>query len=228
MATKKTTKRNLRRALWLALAAALPAWLPAQAQEPAKPEPPTQEQPLATAPTIKAESRIVLVDAVVTDKKGSYLHDLQQKDFRVFEDNKEQPITSFSFGSDPAAPAGSQKRYIVLFFDNSSMLAPDQIPARAAAAKFIEKNANPDLLMAVVDFGGSLQVKQNFTTNGELLTAAVNGVKHTNIETNAQSAADLPPAMVASSSFISLSKAEGDYGARTMLLGLRSLAKNLR
>jgi len=228
MATKKTTKRNLRRALWLTLAAALPAWLPAQAQEPAKPEPPTQEQPLATAPTIKAESRIVLVDAVVTDKKGSYLHDLQQKDFRVFEDNKEQPITSFSFGSDPAAPNGLQRRYLVLFFDNSSMASPDQIQARAAAAKFIEKSANPDLLMAVVDFGGSLQVRQNFTANGELLSAAVKGLKRPSIETNAQSASSLPPEVVASSSFTSLSRSESDFGARTMLLSLRSLAKNLR
>src|SRR5215470_12775441 len=228
MATKKTTKRNLRRALWLALAAALPAWLPAQAQEPAKPEPPTQEQPLATAPTIKAESRIVLVDAVVTDKKGNYLHDLQQKDFRVFEDNKEQPITSFSFGSDPAAPAGSQKRYVVLFFDNSSMASPDQIQTRVAATKFVDKNASPDLLMAVVDFGGSLQVRQNFTANGELLAKAVNGVKTPSIETNGQSASSLPAEMVASSSFTSLSRSESDFGARTMLLAIRSLAKNLR
>src|SRR5215469_18819506 len=111
----KIGNRNLRRALRMTLAAALSAWPSARAQEPAKPEPPAQqqEQPLATAPTIHVESRTVLVDAVVTDKKGNYLHDLQQKDFRVFEDNKEQPITSFSFGSDPAAPAGSQKRYVV-------------------------------------------------------------------------------------------------------------------
>jgi len=31
--------------------------------------------------------------------------------------------------------------------------------------------------MAVVDFGGSLIVRQNFTTNAQLLTAAVSGVK---------------------------------------------------
>src|SRR5262249_17010438 len=176
------------------IAPSLPLIGGAQAQEPAQPQPPAQqqEQPVATAPTIHVESRTVLVDAVVTDKKGNYLHDLQQKDFRVFEDNKERPITSFSFGSDPAAPAGSQKRYVVLFFDNSSMVSPDQIQARAAAAKFIDKNAGPDLLMAVADFGGSLQVRQNFTANGELLTRAVNGVKTPGIETNAQSASTLP------------------------------------
>jgi VWFA-related protein len=229
MAPNKMKKQSLQALLGITIAAAaLPLVLRAQAQEPAKPEAAAQQQPLATAPTIRAESRIVLVDAVVTDKKGNYLHDLQQKDFRVFEDNKEQPITSFSFGSDPAAPNGSQSRYIVLFFDNSSMASPDQIQARAAAAKFIDKNANPDLLMAVVDFGGSLQVRQNFTANGELLAAAVNGLKRPSIETNAQSASSLPPEVVASSSFTSLSRSESDFGARTMLLSLRSLAKNLR
>src|SRR5215469_3212747 len=226
----KIGNRNLRRALRMTLAAALSAWPSARAQEPAKPEPPAQqqEQPLATAPTIHVESRTVLVDAVVTDKKGNYLHDLQQKDFRVFEDNKEQPITSFSFGSDAAAPAGSQKRYVVLFFDNSSMASPDQIQTRVAATKFVDKNAGPDLLIAVVDFGGSLQVRQNFTANGELLAKAVNGVKTPSIETNGQSASSLPAELVASSSFTSLSRSESDFGARTMLLSLRSLAKNLR
>ena len=68
--------------LWLAAAA--------RAQEQARPE---QTPPVA--PVIKTESRIVLVDTVVTDKKGNYIRDLTQENFKVFEDNKEQAITSF-------------------------------------------------------------------------------------------------------------------------------------
>lgn len=49
-------------------------------------------------PVIKTEAREVLVDAVVTDKKGNYIKDLEQKDFRVWEDNKEQRVTSFLRG----------------------------------------------------------------------------------------------------------------------------------
>ena len=51
---------------------------------------------------IKKESRLVLVDTVVTDKKGEYIRDLKQSDFKVYEDNKEQAISTFSTGSDPA------------------------------------------------------------------------------------------------------------------------------
>jgi VWFA-related protein len=202
--------------------------LRAQTPEPAKPEAPAQQQPIATSSVIRAESRVVLVDAVVTDKKGNYVHDLTQKDFKVFEDNKEQAVTSFSFGNDSSGPVSAQKHYMILFFDNSSMAAPDQIQARAAAAKFIAEGAGPDRLMAVVDFGGSLMVRQNFTASPELLTAAVNGVKNPNIETNGQSAALAAPVMIASSGMSSISSAEADFGARTMLLAVRSLAKNLR
>ena len=53
---------------------------------------------------IRTETRVVLVDAVVTDKKGNYVRDLTAKDFRVWEDNKEQPVTSFSFEADAASP----------------------------------------------------------------------------------------------------------------------------
>jgi len=230
MATQPTnwTKHQMLLALGLLVFPAFPLALRAQNAEPAKPEAPAQQQPVATSPVIRTESRVVLVDAVVTDKKGNYVHALTQKDFKVYEDNKEQAVTSFSFGSDPSGPVSAQKHYMILFFDNSSMAAPDQIQARAAAAKFVAEGAGPDRLMAVVDFGGSLLVKQNFTSNTDLLTAAVSGVKHAEIETNGQSAALANPVLVASSGLSSISNAEADYGARTMLLAVRSLAKNLR
>jgi len=71
---------------------------------------------------------------------------------------------------------------MILFSTTPRWPCPDQIQARAAATKFIAEAAAPDQLMAVVDFGGTLLVKQNFTANADLLTAAVSGVKHANIE----------------------------------------------
>ena len=63
----------------------------------------------------------------MTDKKGDYVHDLTQNDFKVYEDNKEQAVSSFSFGADTAIQAQGQKKYLILFFDNSTMAMPDQI-----------------------------------------------------------------------------------------------------
>ena len=46
----------------------------------------------------------MLVDVVVTDKKGDYVEDLEMKNFKVWEDNKEQPLKTFSYGADPNSP----------------------------------------------------------------------------------------------------------------------------
>src|ERR1700732_4806679 len=176
---------------------------------------------------IKKESRLVLVDTVVTDKKGEYVRDLKQSDFKVYEDNKEQAISSFSTGSDPAIQASGQKRYLILFFDNSTMQTPDQIQARKAANQFIAANADGDHLMAVVDFGGALRIVQNFTANADLLKSAVAGIKSSSVNPNAN-VPDAQPVTVASTGLSSLSNAEADFGARSVLLAVRSLAKNLR
>jgi VWFA-related protein len=172
---------------------------------------------------IHKETRLVLVDTVVTDKKGNYVRDLTQKDFKVFEDNKEQPVVSFSPQSDASAPSPGQRRYLILFFDNSTMDAPEQIQARGAAAKFIDANASADHLMAVVDFGGALNIVQNFTADAAHLQAAVARVKNSAVDPNAAQ-----PVTIASTGISSLSTAAADFGARSMLLAVRSLAKNLR
>lgn len=205
--------------------------LPVHAQDAPKPPDSSPQSPSSPAlPVIKTESRIVLVDSVVTDKKGNYIHDLTQQDFKVFEDNKEQPITSFSIGSDTANPLnGDQKRYLVFFFDNSSMDVPNQMRARDTAAKFIEQNPSADHYIAVAEYTGSLVIKQNFTTNVALLKSAVSGVKVPYLESNGPNSSQA--ALNASTSPIfpgGLSQAEADLGARSMLLSIRTLAKNLR
>src|SRR6202049_1655770 len=201
------------------------AVLLAQAQQPAP------EAPAGDATTIRKETRLVLVDTVVNDKKGNYVRDLTAKDFRIWEDNKEQPIKDFSFEQDTASPDKAQPRYLVLFFDNSTMDMSDQMRARQAAAKFIDANAAPNRLIAVVDFGGTVRIAQNFTADANKLKQVVAGLKTSPVSPNA------PPVQVASlgtspitgSTFgmPSLGNAEADFGARSVLLALRSLATSL-
>jgi VWFA-related protein len=227
MNTLTNFRRTIQLGAWLAAGAicAIPA--PSRAQE--QPAPPSQAASPAEpqpAVVIKKESKLVLVDSVVTDKKGNYIRDLTQNDFKVFEDNKEKQVSSFSAGADAATQSNGQRRYLILFFDNSTMAAPDQIQARSAATKFIAANAGPDRLMAVVDFGGSLRIVQNFTANADVLRAAVSGVKTSSVDPNAP-APDVP-VTIASTGLSSLGNAAADFGARSMLLAVRSLAKNLR
>ena len=198
---------------------------PAQSQAPAAQPSTGSEQAVQSNSVIKTESRVVLVDAVVTDKKGHYITDLTQGDFKVYEDNKEQTVTSFSSEADPKVQAAGQKHYMILFFDSTTMEMGDQMQARSAAAKFIDSNAGPDRLMAVVNFGGSLVIRQNFTSNPKLLQAAVTGTNTPNIDARTDAS---QPVVMAMAGAPSLSNAEADFGARSMLLAIRSLAKNLR
>src|SRR5271156_2012090 len=189
---------------------------------------------------IKAETREVRVDVVVTDKKGNYVQDLTTNDFRLYEDDKQQSINSFSFGADPNAPIEAKRHYMVLFFDNSSMDLGDQPRARAAAGKFIDAYAGADRVMAIVNFGGTLQFAQNFTMDSTRLKQAVSGISSSAVSPNGSASnggsianssggainANLPTAGL-QSGLPSLGNAEGDFGAYTLLLSLRQLAKSL-
>src|SRR5581483_2713811 len=103
-------------------------------------------------PVIRTETRMVLVDAVVTDRSGAAIRGLTAKDFHLWEDNKEQTIQSATFVADATGP-DAQRSYLVLFFDNTTLDYISQGRARDAAAQFIEANAGPNRSMAVVNYG---------------------------------------------------------------------------
>ena len=193
-------------AVWLG-AAALFAQAAAQDQDKSKP-------PVDSGTVIKTETRLVVVDAVVTYKKDNYVKDLNKKDFKIYEDGKEQSITQFSFEADPASPLNGQKHYLVLFFDNSTMNLQDQQRARLAATQFIDKNAGPNRLMAVINYGGSLEVAQNFTDDTDRLREVVKGTKLPALSANPANGGARIPGLAG-------------YGARNMIYALQMLAKGM-
>jgi VWFA-related protein len=127
----------------------------------------------ASETVIRAESREVVVDTTVVDKNGAFVRDLTPKDFRVWEDGKEQRITAASLQSAGSSPETSAKHYIALFLDASTISAADQAAVRQEASRFVSGFASPDRYMAVVDFNGSLQIPQNFTTDVNRLKSAL-------------------------------------------------------
>jgi VWFA-related protein len=97
---------------------------------------------------LKAEARLVLVDAVVTGKKDEPVHGLTKDDFRLFEDGKEQAITAFQSFLGPAAPGISKQQHFVIWLDVQS--GDDWKSIQQAALRFIADNAGPNRLMSVV------------------------------------------------------------------------------
>ena len=178
----------------------------AAAQQPA-------DQPGATT-TIKSESRLVLVDVIVTDKKGEYIQGLEQKDFKVWEDDHEQQIKTFSF-EQAASPTDQTKRHLVLFFDDDSMKPADQSRARAAATKFLDTNSGPGHFFAVIDYAGTMRVTQNFTDDTARLKEVVRQAK---LSTDSGQNASLGGPVFAS---------YDAYTNRNTLLALRSVARSM-
>jgi VWFA-related protein len=231
-----TIRQITRGFVTIALAiATVPAFCPpVRAQQPLSPpasQAPTTkpsaapETPASSAPVIHAESRLVRVDVIVTDKKGDYVHDLTPKDFRVYDNDKEQQIVNFSFGSSESASQAPERHYMVLFFDDSTMGFADQARAREAALKFIDADAGPDRVMAVVDFTGALRIIQNFTGDPARLKRATEYAKSSAVSPNdsdsssggAEAGAPVP----------SLFNTGNDFGVYTLLLAIRTLAKDL-
>jgi VWFA-related protein len=199
-----------------------------RAQQPSPPAAPAAQATATASAVLHAESRVVRVDVIVTDKKGNYVHDLTAKDFHVFDNNQEEPVVNFSYGSASGSSGAPDRRYMVLFFDDSTMELADQSRARSAAQRFIDANAGPDRVMAIVDFTGALRVVQNFTADATRLKQAAASMKSSAVSPNAPD-----PALTDTSALgtfggsPSLPNAQADFGVHTLLLGIRSLAKNL-
>src|SRR5260221_1244442 len=97
------------------------------------------------------------------------------------------------------------------------METADQARARQAAEKFIDGNAGPNRLMAIVNFGGSVRIAQNFTTDAARLKRAVSGVQFSSTSPNAEA----PGVDLVAAGAPRLSSAEGEFGAPSVQWALR-------
>jgi VWFA-related protein len=186
---------------------------------------PAVAQGVMNGGVIKKQANLVLVDAIVTDKKGHYVDNLTAKDFHVYQDGKEQRITSFEQAAGQAGPhAPGRRRYITLFFDDSTMEMADQLFARKAAGQFIQKTVSGGTEMAIVDFGGAVRLLQDFTSDVALLRHAVSSVQYASVSPN------LPgqTTSIVETGVPNMEQLESDYGAQTFLLAVRDVCHTLQ
>ncbi len=179
---------------------------------------------------IQTETREVLVDAIVTGKNGAYISDLTAKDFRISQDGKEQAIKGFTLES---ASPNAQSRSMVLFFDETSMEARDQVAVRQAAASFIDAEAGPNHLMAIITFNGSVRIAQNFTDNAGRLKDAMNQASFHGLAPSASDSdrshdpSRLEEDRLGGPAGASGGVAANSFGVRNMLRSLADLGKSL-
>lgn len=179
-------------------------------------------------PIIRTESRLVVVDAVVTDKKGNHLRDLAPGEFHVLEDNKEQSIKSVSRESVAGDQSGSSAHTVLLF---GKMNTSELIYARDRAARFIDAYVSPRHLIATISYldAGNMKVTQGFTADAVRLKQAVAGMKTTGVVAE-QTVADHTSEVFLGAPVQGPFRDTGettDFTGRSLLSAVRDLAKNL-
>ena len=190
----RTTTHRLRIPLLLAPLLITPFTIGAQ-QPPQSTQP--SDNPSSASYSIKTSVRRVVVDVVVTDAQGKSKRGLTEKDFSVEEDNKPQHILSFdphagdvwtnllpanmppnTFVNLPRQP--EQGPLYVLLYDMANLGdhrlvdsdTGNQINARQQLVKFIQ-NPPPGARIAIMAISDGLHLIQGFTTDKQLLLAAV-------------------------------------------------------
>ncbi|HEY6385852.1 MAG TPA: VWA domain-containing protein [Candidatus Acidoferrum sp.] len=155
-----------------------------------------QEPPISVpvqGPTIKAESRIVVVDVVVTDKQGQSVPGLRKEDFHVSEDGGPQVVASFEEHQGaapnevklPPMPPNVFTNFLttrgadsvnVLLLDLLNTQPQNQAFVRQQVVKYLGE-VPPRARLAVFALGSRLRIVRGFTTDFSGLSAVLEDKK---------------------------------------------------
>ncbi|MGI9104858.1 MAG: VWA domain-containing protein [Pyrinomonadaceae bacterium] len=198
--------------LAISLALMFSLFAPVSAQQPVStpaPEPLPQQQ---TAPpdhdedVVRITTNLVQVDAVIVDKSGKQVTDLRAEDFEVFEDNRPQKITNFSYVSNETIPRSvadsiaaapvrkstdklappepprrlrpeQVRRTMALVVDDLGLSFGSTDAVRDALRKFVDEQMQPNDLVAIIRTSAGVGALQQFTSDKRQLHAAIDRVK---------------------------------------------------
>jgi Ca-activated chloride channel homolog len=126
-----------------------------------------QDKPIQQGPPLKFSVNRVSVGVTVSDAGGRLIHDLQRRDFRIYDNGTEQPIADFLPVEEPAQVLllieGGPS---VLFFAKNHVLAADQLVASLA----------PDDRVAIATYTRGPESVIGFTTDKTEARLALHGI----------------------------------------------------
>jgi VWFA-related protein len=203
---------------------------------------------------LKLNSELVLTNVVARDTKtGELVRGLKQSDFHIYENGKQQQVSTFDFESvEMAAPlnettisglaagtSGSKvavairpedlrnHRLIVMFFDLTSMQPEDLDRSVEAAQEFLRSKMQPADLVALVSLGNTFKVDQDFTADKEMLAHKVAVYNGTEGQSFAEGATANTNQVEDASAYTPDESEYNDINTDRELFALRSVAKSL-
>ncbi len=143
--------------------------------------------------TLRITVNLVQVDAVVTDGRGRHVSGLTKDDFVILQDGKPHQVTHCTYFAVPPAatapwptpsPAGvpvavrplqpsQTRRVVALVIDDLGMSFSSAHYVREALKKYVDEQVRPGDLVSIVRTGASVGALQQFTTDKQLLHAAI-------------------------------------------------------
>jgi VWFA-related protein len=205
---------------------------------------------------VKTNADLVLTNVVARDAKtGQMVLGLKQSDFSVFENGKQQQISTFDFESvDKATPlneamisgltaSGSvnngkavvvakpedlrNHRLIVMFFDLTSMQPEDLDRSVLAAQDFLKNKMQAADLVALVSLDTTLKVDQDFTADKQALINEVAVYNGTEGQGFAQGATANSNQVEDTTGYTPDESEYNDLNTDRELFALRAVAKSL-
>ncbi|HMJ09410.1 MAG TPA: VWA domain-containing protein, partial [Pyrinomonadaceae bacterium] len=158
---------------------------------------PTPTPPAEDDNVIKISTNLIQIDATVQDKSGKIVTGLTADDFEVYENDKKQEITNFSFvelqPDRPASPAIARqdknslpvppmparlrpeqvRRTIALVVDDLGLSFGSINGVKSALKKFVDEQMQPNDLVTIIRTSAGSGVLQQFTSDKRMLHAAI-------------------------------------------------------
>jgi VWFA-related protein len=113
-----------------------------------------------TEDEVKVETTLVTIPVSVFDRNGLYIPGLNQKDFKIFEDGKEQEIAYFGTSDKPFT--------VILLLDTSPSTEYKIDEIRSAAVAFVDQLKPQDRVM-VIEFDANVHVLTEATSDRQLI-----------------------------------------------------------
>ncbi len=128
------------------------------------------QQPATGAPPIRVDVNLVNVLCTVRNKNGGLIGNLEQRDFTVFEDGKQQEIKNFSRETDLPITIG-------LLIDVSESQERLMDIEKRAARDFFTKVLRQKDEAFLISFGAEAELLQDSTNSPRLLTDGLNQLR---------------------------------------------------
>ena len=137
-------------------------------------------------PSFRAESDVVLVDLIITDRNGNFVADLKPEEVQVFDDGTRQDLRFFRLERGDSLPGKviqdesslSTGSYYAFLVDLQTLTQETVERSKEAIRKFLRSEIEPSDYFMLAAIGPNLRVIQSFTRNLSALEQALDQISY--------------------------------------------------